>query len=170
MSQITIGLAEIGIGEIATDGGMGTTLAPWGYTEQDSCVFTIEDPDITDFIPEEIDDAIHSQEIPGAKTLAFTLMDPDVDTLEAVTGGEVVTTGTAPNEVDTFHAPASSVNIERSIKVTTKQGLCLEITRAKITYSMDSAFSKNGLFTIKVMAKVLKPTKAGESSWRMYKG
>lgn len=169
VNTITIGLAKIELGDVAADGGMGTTLAEWGYTEQDSCTFTIEEPAVTDFIPEEIDDPIHSQEIPGAKTLAFTIMDPGTDTLEKIFGGTVNTTGTPPNTTETFEAPSSSVSVEKSIKVTSKEGLSLEITRARVTASMDSPFSKNGLFTVRVSARVLAPTKSGESPWRMIK-
>ena len=167
VNKITIGLAAIELGAIAVDGGMGTTLTPWGYTEQDSCTITISEPELTEFIPEEIDDAIYIASKDGEKTIAFTIMDAGTDTLVNLFGGTVTTTGTAPNEVKTFSFPSSNANVEKSVRIIPKEGLITEITRAKVTASMDSTYSKNGLFTVKVSLKVLKPKKVGESSLRV---
>ncbi len=168
-SLITIGLASIKMGNVAGDGGMGSSLTVLGYTEQDSCTFTIEEGESTDFIPEEVDDPIYTINRPGARTLEFTIMDADPPTIARVLGGTVSTTGTAPNQVHTWNAPAAAPNIEQSIEVTPKEGLILEITRAKIFGSLESPFSKNGLFTLTVRAQVLKPTKTSESAFRFIK-
>jgi len=168
MSVITIGLESIGIGPIAGDGGMGTSLEVLGYTEQDTATLTIEAAERTDFIPEEIDDAIHSQLIGGAKTFAFTIMDAGPETMKETMGGTLITTGTSPNEVITWHAPDAAENIERSLKITPRQGIVFEATRVSLSSASDSVFSKNGLFTLNVEARVLKPKKTGESSLRAY--
>ena len=41
----TIGLSKIEVGAIAEDGGMGETLDVLGYTYQDTCTMTQEDPE-----------------------------------------------------------------------------------------------------------------------------
>ncbi len=167
VNKITIGLAAVELGDIASDGGMSTVMDQWGYTEQDSCVINFAEPETTDFIPEEIDDAIYSSSKDGEKTIEFTIMDPGTDVFQKVFGGTVTTTGTAPNEIKTFTAPASSVNIEKSIRITPKEGLIFEATRMKLTASLDSTYSKNGLFTVKVKGKILKPKKGGEPTYKV---
>ena len=42
----TIGLSKIEVGAIAEDGGMGETLDVLGYTYQDTCTMTQEDPEV----------------------------------------------------------------------------------------------------------------------------
>lgn len=166
VNKITFGLAQIALGAIESDGGMSTSLAPWGYTEQDSCQIQFADPEETDFVPEEIEDPIYVASKEGAKTVAFTIMDPGTDTLQNIFGGTVTTTGTAPNQVKTFNAPSTSVNIEKSIKITPKEGLIFQAARVKITASLDSTYSKNGLFTVSVKARILKPTKEDEKTYQ----
>lgn len=56
----TIGLSKIEVGAIAEDGGMGETLDVLGYTYQDTCTMTQEDPETTDHYAEEVDDPVIS--------------------------------------------------------------------------------------------------------------
>lgn len=61
VSQVyTLGLSKIEIGDIAEGGGMGTTLEQLGYTLQDSCSMTQENPQTTEFLAEEVDDPVIS--------------------------------------------------------------------------------------------------------------
>lgn len=166
VNKITIGLAEIALGDIESDGGMSTSLEPWGYTEEDSCQIQFAEPEITEFVPEEIDDPIYVSSKEGTKNVTFKVMDAGTDTLVNIFGGTVTTTGVAPNQVKTFNPPSTSVSIEKSLQITPKEGLIFKATRAKITASLDSTYSKNGLFTITVNARILKPTKAGEPTYQ----
>ena len=52
----TIGLSKIEVGAIAEDGGMTRYLRVLGYTYQDPCTMTQEDPETTDHYAEEVDD------------------------------------------------------------------------------------------------------------------
>lgn len=64
----TIGLAKIEVGDMAAGGDMGTSLASLGYTYQDTCRMTQEDPETTDHYAEEVDDPVVSISR-GGKTL-----------------------------------------------------------------------------------------------------
>lgn len=166
VNKITIGLAEIALGDIESDGGMSTSLQPWGLTEQDSCQIQFAEGEENEFIPEEFDDPVHVETKPGAKTVVWTIMDPGTDTMQKLFGGTVTTTGTAPNIVKTYSGPSTRVEIEKSIKIRPNKGLIFEATRAKITASLDSTYSKNGLFTVSVKARILQPEKAAEPPFK----
>ena len=53
--EVNIGIASIKVGDIASDGGMGTVLAPLGETAEDSCKLTFGDQEETAFYVEEHD-------------------------------------------------------------------------------------------------------------------
>jgi len=161
MGVVTLGLAKIEVGAIAGDGGMGTDLATLGYTYQDSCTMTQDDPEETEHYAEEVDDPIVVKRRKGKTTFAFQIMDPDVDTLVAVLGGTKTTTGEAPDEVDTWNAPDKVPTIEKSLRITPEEGLQIDIPRGSITAKINGTFSKTGIFLIDVSVTPLKPTKAG---------
>ena len=154
----TLGLAQIEIGDIAPDGGMGTTLDILGYTNKDSCSFTQEEPEVTDFFAEEVDDPVVSISKAGAQTFNFSVMDPDVKTLQKFMGGTVTGTGATAK----WEAPASIPTIEKSVKITPQRGLVFSIPRMKLDAKLNGQFSKTNIFVIDVVGKVLVPTKSGE--------
>lgn len=158
-AKYTLGLSKIEIGDIAGDGGMGTVLAILGQTSEDSCVLSTDEPSVTEHFIEESDTAVVTSQKEGKTTLKFAIADPDIDTLSGLLGGTV--TGTAPARI--WKAPATLPVIEKSIKVTPKQGFAsISIARASISAKLNSTFSKKTLFKIEVTATVLTPTKAGE--------
>ncbi|ASK29726.1 hypothetical protein CEY12_06230 [Chryseobacterium sp. T16E-39] len=155
--QINIGVAEIAIGAIAVDGGMGTTLAPLGYTEDGSASLSWDDPTETEFKVEEIDTPIHIETTDGKRSVVFKIADPDLSTFVETFGG--TKTGTGADEV--FNFPSNTVSIERSLQFTPKQGIGLRIPRAKITAKLSSEIGRAALMGIEVTATVLQPKKAG---------
>lgn len=162
---INIGVAEIAVGAIAVDGGMGTTLAPLGYTEEGSASLNQDDPTETEFKVEEIDIPIHVESTSGNFSIAFKVADPDEDTLVAVFGG--TKTGTGATAVYAY--PSTSVSIERSIKFTPKTGMGLNIPRAKITAKFSSEIGRAALLGIEVSGRVLQPTKADEPPFSTFR-
>lgn len=156
MGKITIGLSKIEIGDIAVDGGMGTSLAQLGYTYKDSCSLVTADPETTEHYAEEVDDPVVSFDKVGKTTLSFQVMNPDVDTLQTLLGG----TGNTTSGV--WSAPATIPVIEKSVKITPTQGLYFEIPRMKLTAKINANFGKSGIFLIDVVGTVLAPTKTGE--------
>ena len=83
----TLGLSQIKTGDIAADGGMGQSLAVDGYTYQDTAQMVTNDPTVTDFFAEEVDDPVVSIERAGTVQFNWSLMDPTPDTLVKYCGG-----------------------------------------------------------------------------------
>ncbi|KAA6303128.1 MAG: hypothetical protein EZS26_000731 [Candidatus Ordinivivax streblomastigis] len=153
----TIGLASIEIGAIASDGGMGQSLAQLGLTYQDTCKMTTEDPETTDFYAEEVDDPVFSMSRSGKTTFAFSIMNPELTTLQATMGGTI----TGAGETAKWSPPDTMPIIEQSVRITPQQGLKYEIPRMKIVAKINAEFSKKALLLIEVVGTVLQPTKAG---------
>lgn len=156
---VTLGLTKIEVGAIGPDGDMGTTLASLGYTYQDTCKMTTEDPETTDHYAEEEDDPIVSLSRGGKTNFVFSLMDADPETLKELLGGKVSGTGATAK----WEAPSKLPTIEKSVKITPEQGLQFEIPRMKLVAKFNIEFSKKGLMLIEVVGTVMQPTKAGVS-------
>ena len=150
----TLGLSKIEIGAIAEDGGMGASLAVMGYTREDSCSLTQEDPEVTDYFAEEVDDPVIRIAKAGQITFSWSIMDPSVTVLEDLMGG------TATAASDKWDAPSSAVTIEKSVKITPKQGFMFEIPRLSIVAKWNAPLSKTDIVTIDCVGTVLIPTKA----------
>lgn len=156
MSTVTLGLKSLKVGDIAADGGMGTTLAALGLTAENTCSFVQEEGTTTEFFAEEVDAPVAEAEKAGLTKLNFSILDADGATLQKIFGGEY--------DVATkvWSAPRGVVTKEQSIEVTPKQGLTLKIPRASLKGRFNSQFSKNGLFQVELSCTVLTPTKEGE--------
>jgi hypothetical protein len=157
MSVVTLGLSKIEVGAIAADGGMGTSLDTLGYTYQDTCKMTQDDPETTEHYAEEVDDPIVSISRGGKTNFAFSVMDADLTVLQTLLGGE--TTGTG--DTQKWSAPDKLPVIEKSVRITPEQGLKFEVPRMKLASKINAEFSKKGILLIDVAGTVLKPTKAG---------
>jgi len=153
----TYGLESIEFGDIATDGGVATTFSNKGLTFKDSFEIAEADPDLQKFLSEENDDPEMIISTQGEKVYRFQLMNPGVDEFAYFMGGTVVT---GPPKV--YEAPDVSPTIEKSVKITPKQGHILTITRGRITAKESGTYSKTGLAMLDITITVMKPTKAGE--------
>lgn len=87
MPLISIGLSTIKIGNPESNGGMGLTLAPLGYTLEGSAGFDIGEPEETPFYAEEVDDPIYIKRRKGKSMINFQVMDADADVLVKTLGG-----------------------------------------------------------------------------------
>ena len=160
MAKINIGIAAIALGTVGVDGGAGTTLAPLGYTTEGTAKLNWDDATETEFAVEEIDNPIYISTKEGKKTFTFTVANPDEDTLVSAFGGVKTGTGNAA----TFAFPSSSVSMEKTIKITPKEGMGLLIPRAKITAKLTSDLGRASLMGIEITGTVLEPTKVGVSA------
>jgi hypothetical protein len=151
----SIGLTYIKVGEIAQDGGMGTSLSALGVTYQDTAELVQDDPEITNIYSEENDEPEEVIETQGPKKLKWSIMNYDPDQLIRVLGG--TSTGNSPNKV--WSAPISKTPIELSIEILTKKGVLLQIPRAKITAKINFQFRKKGVALVDIEATILTPTK-----------
>lgn len=155
----TIGLSKIEVGAIAEDSGMGETLDVLGYTYQDTCKMTQEDPETTDHYAEEVDDPVISISRGGKTNFNFSIMNPSVTVLADLLGG-VGTPGTGSTP-DKWEAPDKIPVVEKSVRITPEQGLKFEIPRMKLVSKINATFSKSGILLIEVAGTVLQPTKTG---------
>jgi len=93
MAKLSIGLTSLKLSAIATDGGMGTALSELGATVGDSAALTTAEGTKTDFVIEESDNPFYSIEsAPGAKTLAWSTYNVDLDVLARLWGNVVSAT------------------------------------------------------------------------------
>lgn len=155
----TIGLSKIEVGAIAKDGGMGEALDVLGYTYQDTCTMTQEDPETTDHYAEEVDDPVISISRGGKTNFNFSIMNPSVTVLADLLGG-VGTPGTGSTP-DKWEAPDKIPVVEKSVRITPEQGLKFEIPRMKLVSKINATFSKSGILLIEVAGTVMQPTKTG---------
>ena len=140
----TIGLSKIEVGAIAEDGGMGETLDVLGYTYQDTCTMTQEDPETTDHYAEEVDDPVISISRGGKTNFNFSIMNPSVTVLADLLGG-VGTPGTGSTP-DKWEAPDKIPVVEKSVRITPEQGLKFEIPRMKLVSKINATSAKAVFF------------------------
>lgn len=161
--KVGIGLASIKLGAIATDGGMATALAPLGQTAEDTCKIEFGDAEETPFYVEEQDAPIYIERKQGDIDISFSIYEYDLETIKEVFGGEI--TGSGGNKV--YKAPATAVNIEKSLEITPKKGHILSFPRVSITAKFSADIGKKNLMALEIKAKVLQPTKEGEPRFTM---
>ncbi len=160
----TFGLKSIKVGDVAVDGGMGTTLAVLGVTDEGSATFTKGEDTSKEFFCEESDDPIETVTKKGITTLEWGIVDVSPATLVKVFGGTVDVTVPA---VPVWEPPSSAAVIEKSIEVITKTDVKIEIVRAKISASMDLKLGKEAIGSVKIKATVLTPTKLNTKAYRI---
>ena len=166
MPKTAIGLTSIKMGNIAGDGGMGTSLALLGYTTADTATLTTEEGQTTDFKVEEQDDPVESiVSEKGKRTLNWSSYDVNVDALVKFFGG---TKTAGPPAV--WNAPASEIEQEQSLELITKNGWKIEIVRAKIVAKFQWNFQKTKLAQIDITATILVPTKANTAPIKITEG
>ena len=155
-----IGLKALLIGDIAVDGGAGTTLTELvGDTVRGTASLTSTTVESTPILIEESDDPIMNI-ITGGGIFSFVWssynLDPDV--LVQFFGGSV--TGTAPNKI--WAAPDLIPNIEKTVQGETANGIVAKAARVQISAEMALNFQKETPGQINFVGTVLKPTKVDE--------
>lgn len=90
MGKYKIGLDNILMGDIAEDGGMGTSLAPIGDTVIDSAKLETAEGTLTDFNIEESSQPVYSIKADGKTTISWSTYNNDVDNLVRLFGGTKV--------------------------------------------------------------------------------
>lgn len=157
MSKVTLGLSAI-LGSSteltkAADAFKTSGYTRYGLTYQDTCNMNMEDGESTEFFAEEEDDAIDEIEKQGKTTFNFQIMDPDLNTIKRLFGGEVAS--------DVYAYPDAKATIEESLQIYPRKGLCFHVTRGRIKAKLTGEFSKKGLLVIDCSVTVMKPNTAG---------
>lgn len=165
MALFNLGVAKIEVSDIAADGGVGTTFAALGLTQEGTTKLNFAEGTTTDLMVEEYDTAADSIFTGGEKTIEFVIANPDEDTLVALIGG--TKSGTGASTV--YTAPATATVIERSVKITPKKGLGWIFPRVLITARPTSDLGKNTWMGLTVTGKVLVPTKSGVTDFSTFR-
>ncbi|MCT4151282.1 hypothetical protein HZP59_08550 [Elizabethkingia anophelis] len=163
MSTINNGLAQINIGAIASDGGMGTTLSRLGDIKEGSFKVNHVEGDKTEFKIEESDTPIFVRQKDGTLGFEFEIHNPDAAIFKEIWGGTVdATTGK-------YTPPEKLVALEKSFQAKPDQGHGFDVPRALVAGRFSDAMGKDSLLGVIVTVTVLKPTKAGISNFEMPK-
>lgn len=90
---VTLGLSKIlgKQGEPTKLDFAETGYTAFGLTYEDTCKMSQEDPETTEFYAEEEDDPVETIEKQGKITFTFSIMNPELETLKRLFGGEVAT-------------------------------------------------------------------------------
>jgi len=125
----------------------------FGLTYEDTCNMSQDDPEETEFYAEEEDDPIEVITKQGKTKFSFSIMNPTLETLKRLFGGEIAT--------DIWAYPDTVATVEESLIILPKKGLKFQIPRARLKSRLNGEFSKKGLMLIEVSATVLKPNTTG---------
>ena len=154
----TMGVSQILFGEIAQDGGMSQSLAAVGYTNQDSCSITMDDPEVTEFYAEEVDMPVITKSKKGKVNVALSIMNPSVETLAMFLGG------TADTSAETWTNGTTYENIELSMRIIPDQGFIFDMPRVKIDAKINGELNNSSLMTLDITGVLLQPEKEGEGN------
>jgi hypothetical protein len=155
MNIVTLGLSAIlgKSGEPAKADFTQTGYTKFGLTYEDTAKMAQEEGESTEFYAEEEDDAIEEISKAGKITFSFSVMNPTLECLKRLFGGEVAT--------DVWAYPDAEAQVEESLIILPKKGLKFQVPRAKLKAKFNGEFSKKGLLLIEVTATVMKPTTSG---------
>lgn len=155
MSKVTLGLSKI-LGKNSEPSSADfseTGYTAFGLTYQDTANMSEEDGEETEFYAEEEDDPIEVITKAGKITFNFSIMDPSLEVLKRLFGGEVAS--------DVWAYPDAKADVEESLIILPKKGLKFQVPRAKIKAKFNGEFSKKGLLLLEVTATVMKPQTSG---------
>ena len=154
MATVTLGLSAIlGKSGEPTKGDFDEAgYTAFGLTYEDTAKMAQEDGEETEFYAEEEDDPIEVTEKAGKITFNFSIMNPELDTLKRLFGGDVAS--------DVWAYPDAVATCEESLIIKPKKGLKFQVPRAKVKAKFNGDFSKKGLLLLEVTATVLKPATA----------
>jgi hypothetical protein len=167
MGKKVYGLTIVKSGNIANDGGMGTTLTELlGATVKGSGTLTFTPPGLTDLEIEEVDDVW--DEVPsslGKWELKLDSYAVSAATMYKLFGGTFTpaVTGGSPSPA-IWGMPAVFVPIEQSIQMTTRSGEVLAAPRMKLMPAPNFATTKSDAFKLSLTGTILSPTKANTPS------
>ena len=160
MGVISLGLSEIQVGKIATDGGEATEYSKIGKTYQNTCKLVQEKADVT----EHYEEGQAAPEVRKKKkkvpVLTFSIMDPDPTFLKEYLGGTVIGTG---DDMEWSWSDTDE-DIIASIRAVPEVGLVYTIPRADIEAVLNADMSSQGINLVDFTVTPLKPTKAGVPS------
>lgn len=154
----TFGIKKILSGDIAVDGGMGTTLTEHDETLKGTAVLETSDETITWIATEEKGNRLAIGQNDAETTLTFEIANPSLETQAYYLGGKVVNVG----EKKTFSPPSVKGAIEKSFTIETTSGYDIDIVNGKVMAKpLGGTIGTDNVLTMQVVVTVQAPTKAG---------
>lgn len=155
MNIVTLGLSAIlgKSGEPTAGNFSETGYTRYGLTYQDTAKMAQEEGESTEFYSEEEDDPIDEITKAGKITFSFSIMNPTLEVLKRLFGGEIAS--------DIWAYPDAEASIEESLIILPKKGLKFQAPRTKLKAKFNGEFSKKGLLLLEVTATVMKPNTSG---------
>lgn len=144
MSLITLGLAQIKVGEAAKTGTMPTALTKIGKTYKDTCKIAQDAADVTEHFEEGMAAPEVRKKARKIPKLTFSLMDADAKMLADYIGGTA--TGTVGKE--TWAYDGNEVVANKAVFVETEQGLNFEIPNGDVEAVINADMSAKGIFLV----------------------
>lgn len=156
----SLGVASIQIGDIAADGGVATSFSSLGVIYKDTASIEQESGEEILHEAEEIDDPVELVVYKGKTKIAWGIIDFTAATIVKVLGGTV--SGVEPAAI--WQAPDTASIIEKSVKVTSKNGVTFTYPRVSLKARVSYKLGKSGIAQVLIEGTVLQPTKAGTKS------
>lgn len=144
MSLITLGLAQIKVGEAAPNGTMPTTLTKIGKTYKDTAKIGQDAAEVTEHFEEGKSAPEVRKKQKKIPKLTFSMMDADVQALIDYIGGTNVGTELAPK----WGFDGDEIVANKAIFVETEQGLNFEIPNGDIEAVINADMSAKGIFLL----------------------
>ena len=163
MGKVTIGLAKLEVAPLASDGGPGTTFVQIGFTSKGTFQFQEEDPTKKTVDVEEKTDPLKVFKKAGARSLVFSLADPDTEALALVRGGEITTVAstTTVKGTKTYEEDAA-VSYECTIRVTPEEGFkTIVYNHVSLSGKLNGGLGAEQELLLEIACDILTPSKAG---------
>jgi len=152
--MLVSGIFKIELGTIANDGGCATTFAALGRTREGTLSIDTTDDQTNDIKVEEQDEPVlQTISSKGTLDVKWSMVDWDTDVMTALFGGSVVS--------GQWQAPDQSPTVEKSLRITPKDGKPFIFPRVKVSAKINYNASDK-LFMLELTCRKLKPEKAGE--------
>ncbi len=170
------GLRKALFGDVPAAGGMPEELVQLGRTYKGTASFTTEADTVQDIYCEEepASPMVSLASEPGIKQVKLNLAEFDNESLIAVLGGtegaaEDVTIDGKTYSVKKYNAPSDMAQIEKSVRIITRNDNVIDIPRALVTARFQWNLTSNEIAQIELTAKILAPTGANDAPYSIYK-
>ena len=170
------GLKKALFGDVPEAGGMPEGMVQLARTGKGTASFTTEMDTVQDIYCEE-EPAVPMESLssdPGIKQVKLNFVEFDNEALIAVFGGTEgaeadVTIDGKTYSVKKYNAPSEMVQIEKSVRIITRNDNVIDIPRALVTARFQWNLTNNELAQVEVTAKVLAPIGANDAPYSIYK-
>lgn len=171
----SLGLKKAYFGDVNPAGGMPAEMKQLAKTLKGTASFTTEADTVTNFYSEEEPNAPEETVVSetGLKQVKLNFMEWDNDVLVKVFGGSVkteeVTIEGETYVVEKYKAPREVVQIEKSLRVISRNNVVIDIPRAKIIARFIWNLSADQIAQIEITATAQPSSSKEDGPYEIYK-